>query len=619
MKTKIIYGILVVGLLFSISGCDEDYLNLYPEDDMSDETFFEQTSDYKTYVNGLYSNFLRSSTQYKVTKLEDGSDNLFEEDPNSAIMMQDESGEADETSSSWNNQYTYIRKVNYVLQNKDKIETREVETNQYIGEAFFIRAWHYFVLLQNFGGVPYIDQVLETDSEELYNTRESRDYIAQKVIDDLDSAIVLLGWKNDDYATAPRINKESALLMKTRVGLYEGSWEYYHGNKGTVFQAEGLDGTAFLEQAVEAGDVLMAYQGTNIYMGSTDQEYYDVFNRDDYYDIDGAFLYKHYDVASEVYSLAIQGASASFAAGITSTLVGTYLMTDGKPESISGVEYDYTYQGSLIEAKDPRLGQTIYSPDNGAYGDWLGYDPNDDAIIEASYAPLTYSAQGMGGYKIIKFVPTSAYSKTYCDMDDVILRYGEALLNYAEAKAILGTISQSDIDNTVNVLRDRAGMPHLSMAEANAWSVSYSESDGYDPSADNILNEIRRERRVELALEGFRRTDLKRWAIYEDVINGYKPVGAYYQEHADYWNDSEAMEALGLTDSEVSGVYCILGDNVDVIGEYVNPYWKNSYFTESGIGYYINPDRDYLNSIPTQEIDFYEENGVTLEQNPGWF
>lgn len=204
-------------------------------------------------------------------------------------------------------------------------------------------------------------------------------------------------------------------------------------------------------------------------------------------------------------------------------------------------------------------------------------------------------------------------------MDDLILRYGEALLNYAEAKAILGTISQSDIDNTINVLRDRIGMAHLSMAEANGWGVSYAESEGFDPSADNILNEIRRERRVELALEGFRRTDLKRWAVYEDVINGYKPVGAYYQELEDYWNDTEALSALGLSTSQIEGVYCSVGETVGVTGEYVNPYWKNTYFTESGTGYYIDPDRDYLSSIPTQEIDFYEENGVTLEQNPGWF
>lgn len=619
MKTKIIYGMLIVSLLFSISGCDEDYLNEYPQDAMSDETYFEQTSDYKTYVNGLYSNVLRSSTQYKVKKLEDGSDNLYVEDPNSAIMMHSESGEADETSSSWNNRYTYIRNVNYLLDNKDKIATREVETDQYIGEAFFIRAWHYFVLLQNFGGVPYIDQVLETDSEELYSTRESRDYIAQKIIDDLDSAIVLLGWKNEDYATAPRINKESALLMKTRVGLYEGSWEYYHGNKGTVFQVDGADGTDFLEQAVEAGDELIAYHGANLYIGSTGREYYDTFNRDDYSDITGAFLYKHYDTGSGVNSSANQGCSGSFAAGITSTLVGTYLMTDGKPESISDVEYDYTYQGSLIETRDPRLGQTIFNPDIGSLEDWLGFYTYSEALVEARYMPLVYTEQGLGGYRIIKGAPTSCISKWYCDEDDLILRYGEALLNYAEAKAILGTISQTDIENTVNVLRDRVGMTHLSMAEANAWSISYSESDGYDPSADNILNEIRRERRVELALEGFRRTDLKRWAIYEDVINGFKPVGAYYQELEDYWNDADTLRDAGLTDSQILAVYLTLGENVDVTGELVNPYWQNSYFYESGAGYYIDPDRDYLSSIPTQEIDFYEENGVTLEQNPGWF
>lgn len=614
MKMKLIYGILVAGLLFSISSCDEDYLNEYPQDAMSDETFFEQTSDYKTYVNGLYSNVLRGNSRWS---LENGSDNYIAEDPSSAIMMQDESGEADETSSSWNNRYTYIRKVNYVIQNKDKIETREEETNQYIGEAFFIRAWHYFVLLQNFGGVPYIDEVLETDSEELYNVRESRDYIAQKIIDDLDSAIVLLGWKNEDYATAPRINKESALLMKTRVGLYEGSWEYYHGKKGTKFQVEGSDGSNFLEQCISAGEELMAYQGTDIYKGSTGAEYYDLFNREDYSSVAGAFLYKHYDSDYDVY-ISTRNGVMSYLAGITHSAVSSYLMTDGKPESISSVDYDYTYQGSLIENRDPRLGQVIYSPDRGPFDEFIDYISHE-SVTGALYMNMNYTYDGKGGYKIIKGTPYITESLDICSEDDVILRYAEALLNYAEAKAILGTITQSDIDNTVNVLRDRVEMAHLNIAEVNAWSVTYSESDGFDPSADNVLNEIRRERRIEFMLEGFRRTDIKRWAIYEDVINGYKPVGAYYKELEDYWNDYDKVLAAGYSEDQYKSFMLVLGDNVGVTGEYVNPYWKNTYFMESGTGYYIDPDRDYLSSIPTKEIDFYEENGVTLEQNPGWF
>jgi hypothetical protein len=618
MKTKIIYGIFIIGLLFSLSACDEDYLNEYPQDAMSDETFFEQTSDYKTYVNGLYSNVLRSVSSNRWNSLENGSDNFFNETPSSVLMQQSESGEADETSTTWNNKYTYIRNVNYVLDNKDKIEVREVETDQYIGEAFFIRAWHYFDLLQAFGGVPYIDEVLETDSEELYNTRESRDYIAQKIIDDLDSAIVLLGWKNEDYATAPRINKESALLMKTRVGLYEGSWEYYHGNKGTDFQVEGADGSDFLEQVVDAGDVLMAYQGTSIYKGSTDYEYYDLFNREDYSDVAGAFLYKHYDTGSDVNYTGTRSAICAYYAGITSTAVNDYLLIDGKPESVSDIHFDYTHQDSLIDAKDPRLDQTIYSPDRGAYNEYIDYISAEN-LTGALYVNLNSSYDGEGGYRIIKGVPYTTETLDLSSQDDIILRYGEALLNYAEAKAILGTISQTDIDNTVNVLRDRVGMPHLSVAEANAWSITYSESDGYDPAGSNVLNEIRRERRVELLLEGFRRDDLKRWAIYEDVINGYKPVGAYYQELEDYWNDYDKVIAAGYSEGEYTTYKLILGSNVDVIGEFVNPYFKNSYFYEEGDGYYINPNRDYLNSIPKQEIAFYEEYGVSLEQNPGWF
>lgn len=619
MKLKILYIFIFTGLLFSITACDEDFLDRYPEDAMSDATFFIKSSDFKTYVNGLYNSVLGAG--HIVSSGENGTDNFVMESPGSNEMQHSSSGAANETNSTWNNRYTYIRQVNYVLASKDKLEVRDDEANQYIGEAHFIRAWHYYVLLQTFGGVPYIDEVLETNSEELFKTRDSRDYIASMIIKDLDSAIVLMDWKNEGFATAPRINKESALAMKTRVGLYEGSWEYYHGRKDTPFKVEGSDGSDFLNAAVEAGDMLIEHQGASIYKGRAGFEYYDMFNKQDYSTVTGAFLYKHMD-----YSLGVYGnhglGSASYYGGLTKSAVYNYLMADGKPESVSSEVYDYTTLSSLIEARDPRMNQTIYSPARGNFSDYAGqFSP---LIAENStkgpYMDLINSYTGRGGYKVFKGMRDHYVDKWGDNQDELMIRYAEALLNYAEAKAILGTITQSDIDNSINVIRDRIGMVHLNIGEANGWGVTYDVSDGYDPTASNILNEIRRERRVELILENFRRTDLKRWAIYEDVVNGYKPVGAYYQEFEDFWNDDERVLAAGYTESQLSSLRLYPGQNIDVTGEDINPLWKNADFIASGRGYYIDPNRDYLKAIPKTEIDFYEqEGGVILEQNPGWF
>ncbi len=617
MNIKTLYTIAAIGLLISVTACEDDFLDRYPEDAMSDATFFTKASDFRTYVNGLYGTILRNTPNVPI--LENGTDNLFAEKPAGSEMQHAQSGIANQTNAVWNGNYTNIRKVNYLLDNKGKITEREIEVNQYIGEAFYMRACYYISLLETFGGVPYIDKVLETDSPELFKERESRTFIALEIMKDLDSAAANMGWKGEGFALAPRLNKESALLMKTRVGLFEGSWEYYHGRKNTPFKADGKDGLNFLNLAVTAGDALIAKQGTNIYKGRAGFEYYDLFNRQDYSDVAGAFLYKHFDAALSV-SEDHQTSLLSWTCGLTNDAVKNYLMSDGKPEGVSDVTYDYKYQGSVIAARDPRLNQTIYSPARGPFANMITWQGG--ASESASYSPymdLNNTFGGQGGYMIIKGMLNHYVDRWSDNQDNLILRYGEALLNYAEAKAILGTITQSDIDKTVNVLRDRVGMAHLSMSEANSWLVTYEVSKGFDPTASNILNEIRRERRAELLLEDFRKMDLKRWAIYEDVINGYKPVGAYYQELADWWNNRDLVLAAGYSPSQLNSLKLTIGQNINVTGEYVNHFWKEADFTAAGRGYYISPLRDYLSAIPKVEIDFYKSKaGVVLLQNPGW-
>jgi starch-binding outer membrane protein, SusD/RagB family len=617
MKKNInIFKTLILCLFFVLVACEDDFLDKYPKDAMSDETFFNNASDYKTYSNGLYNSILRSfSNRWRTW--EDGSDNLITTNPNGSLMQHSVSGEAPETNAIWNNNFANIRKVNYMLGNKNKAN-RDAAVNHYIGEAFFIRSWYYFNLLQEFGGVPYIEKVLETDSPELFKTRDSRDLIASKIIEDLDSAIVLMQWKGEGEAKAPRLNKESALLMKTRVGLFEGSWQYYHGRKNTPFKMNDKNGIEFLSKVIEAGEILISRQGSNIFNGPTGAEYYDLFNRDDYNSISGAFFYKHYDVSSGVWASSRQHFT-SYEAGLTKEAVYSYLMIDGKPEDISTIEYDYTNQNSLIKARDPRLNQTIYAPERGPFNETWDFIAFEN-ITGAIYSNLNIQWAGKGGYTIFKGAPYSAVTLDQNNLDDLILRYGEALLNYAEAKAILGNITQDDINKTINVLRNRVSMVPMDMAEVNSWVVDYPEKLGYDPSASNVLNEIRRERRVELMLEGFRTTDIKRWALYEVVFNGYKPKGAFYQEYADYWNNHDNLREAGFPENSFNNFRLEIGQTIDTIGEYINPFWRHADFTPTGRGFYIDPDRDYLQAIPRKEIEFYRERGgVELEQNPGWF
>lgn len=604
--------------ILSLSACKKNFLDRIPGDQISDQTFFLKASDFQNYVNGLYG-YIEPTNMANRWSVEEGSDNVVTgNNPASSLMRQSVSGLAPNSSGTWNSAYANIRSVNYLIQNKDK-DPGDKSAQQYIGEAYFIRAFAYFNLLETFGGVPYIDKVLSTDSKDLYKPRESRDVIAKKIIDDLDTAISKLNWKGVGGAVSGRINKETALSFKTRVALYEGSWEYYHGRAGTPFKVEGKDGRDFLNEVVKAGDTLIANSGVKVYVGSPGFEYESLFNQGDYANIPGVFFYKHFDNSlGIIYSW--REMLVGFSQAPTKNAIDAYLMKDGKPEEISSITYDKANQSSLLRARDPRLAQSVYPPDEGGYTD-LFHGFTTEQSFNTRYPDLNNSYFPNGsGYRLIKGTAFTAISLDISETDQIIIRYAEALLNYAEAKAILGTLTQSDIDKTVNVLRGRVKMVPMNMGEVNAWGINYSERNGFDPSAPNVLNEIRRERRVELMFEGFRSDDIKRWALYDKVINGYKPVGAYFQEIFDYWNNNDTLTKAGLSLADINGKHLVEGKNVGRSGDYIRSFWRSADFSDAGQGYYISPLRDYLSPVPKDEIELYKQKaGVTLAQNPGWF
>ncbi len=612
------YRSIILGLFITM-GCAE--LDLTPEDVPSDATFFTQATDFRNYMNGLYPSISPSSTSWREGA--SSSDNfVIGNERNGTIYQWNNSGVASNTSGTWNSNYNNIRNANYLLDNVDKVATRDDVVDHYIGEAHYARAWYYFTLLQAFGGVPYIDRALGTEDPDLYKPRESRDFIAEKIIEDLDMAIDLMQWQGTGSATAGRLNKEAALVLKTRVGLFEGSWEYYHGREGTPFAVPGNDGTAFLQAAVETGDMLID-KGVTLFTGRPGHVYTDLFVQENYTGVPEVYFWRGYDVGLGVTNATTRATLNWQGGSPTKSAVDNFLLSDGLPEGLSAVNYDYTSQASLISAKDPRLQEIIYGPQRGSARDFFSSEglPLGDVNRDNVFPVMTGNFGGpFGGYATYKHGVISTVNLDANSTDAVILRAGEALLNYVEAKAILGTVTQTDIDNTINVIRDRVGMVHMNLGDVNSWAIIYSENEGYDPTASNILNEIRRERRVELLLEGFRNSDLKRWAIYEDVINGYKPQGAYFQELQDYWNDEANVLAAGFPASQLEELKLVIGVTADTLGEYVNPLWRDSDFAdEFARGYYINPDRDYLESIPNNEIEFYMESaGVDLEQNPGW-
>lgn len=620
MKMKYISIMTMFASVSLLSGCS-DFLEKYPQDAMSDQDYFTKDTDLEYYMNGLYGGILRSANSYKWSNLNTANDDWAGNSPSGTLMQHSTSGLASETSDTWNNAYDYIRKVNYFLENAYRVPDMGKIGKHYLGEGYYCRAVKYFDLLQTFGGVPYISKVLNVDSEELYTPRSSRKEIAEKIVADLDSAILYCDWKGEGEASAGRINKEAALVMQSRVALYEGSWEYYHGKKGSKFQVQGSDGSVFLKKGIEAGEQLIEKYGSNIYRGSSENEYFDYFNQSDYEKIQGAFLYKVYSRSLGIINNWGRCYAEGVNAGLTKSAIDAYVMSDGKPVEVSRVTLDNQTMNELCTKKDPRLSQTIWYPAKGRFFDYLGAV---DHAYKTSYPGLIISQQRNPAYTGFRIWKGTSFDPEEIDngeVDDLILRYEEGLLNYVEAKAILGLVTQDDLDKTINVIRSRVNMPSMSLSEVNGWSIDYDKRNGYDPSAPNVVNEIRRERRVELMLEGLRFMDIKRWAMLDDVFNGWKPVGAYAQEYVDYWNNPERLAEDGFDWKSPEEVKLEKGINYDTIGDYINPFFKHADFQpNSGRGYYVNPDRDYLSSIPREEITLYKNKGnVTLEQNPGWF
>lgn len=620
MKMKYISIMTMLASVSLLSGCS-DFLEKYPQDAMSDQDYFTKDTDLEYYMNGLYDGVLRSANSLKWSNLNTANDDWAGNTPSTTLMQHSTSGLASETSDTWNNAYDYIRKVNYFLENAYRVPDMGKIGKHYLGEGYYCRAVKYFDLLQTFGGVPYISKVLNVDSEELYTPRSSRKEIAEKIIADLDSAILYCDWKGEGEASAGRINKEAALVMQSRVALYEGSWEYYHGKKGSKFQVQGSDGSVFLKKGIEAGEQLIEKYGSNIYRGSSENEYFDYFNQSDYEKIQGAFLYKVYSRSLGIINNWGRSYAEGVNAGLTKSAIDAYVMSDGKPVEVSRVTLDNQTMNELCTKKDPRLSQTIWYPAKGRFFDYLGAV---DHAYKTSYPGLIMSQQRNPAYTGFRIWKGTSFDPAEIDngeVDDLILRYEEGLLNYVEAKAILGLVTQDDLDKTINVIRSRVNLPNMSLSEVNGWNIDYDKRNGYDPSAPNIVNEIRRERRVELMLEGLRFMDIKRWAMLDDVFNGWKPVGAYAQEYVDYWNNPDRLAADGFDWKSPEEVKLEKGINYDTIGDYINPFFKHADFQpNSGRGYYVDPDRDYLSSIPREEITLYKNKGnVTLEQNPGWF
>jgi hypothetical protein len=579
MTMKKIITFLIIAVLFL--GCNDDFLDRAPLSEIAPENSFNSAQDLELYTNSFYNDLPGFGSIIENDNLSDNV--LFNGVPLEQTGNRIIPAEAGSGGWSWGD----LRKVNIFFENYER-SPDETAKKEYSGVAYFFRALFYYNKLKRFGGVPWYDEVIGSDEMELLlKPRDSREFITQKIIEDLDKAISNL---NTDKSS-DRVNRWTALALKSRVCLFEGTFRKYHGGQG----ADEL-----LNLAQQAAKRVMDEGPYRLYStGNSNSDYRDLFASNDAKE-DEIMLTRRYSINLDV----INNINYYFTSptqsdvGLTKSIVDTYLLNDGSPfTSQSGFDtFDFAQES---QNRDPRMAQTIRTP---------GY-----TRIGGSSIVLPDFSASISGYQIAKFVNDESQDGFQTGYQDIpIFRFAEVLLNFAEAKAELGTLTQADIDASINLLRARVGMPGLNLANANASPDPVLQSRYSNVSGSNIgvILEIRRERRVELVLEGFRYDDLMRWRngkLLEEHFNGM-----YFSGLGQFDLDSNGSFDIELFQGspafntpqtlEIGGVIT-LSNGTD--GNLVPFADRTKKFDES---------RDYLYPIPSGDILL----NPNLDQNPNW-
>lgn len=570
MKTmnKIIIALLAMA---SFTACD-GLLNMTPEDTLSPGTFFSSATELQLWTDGFYTQ-LENADDVVATNADDNIDSEL------GAVLQGQRSAADESGWNWDK----LRSINYYLQHSDRCKDMAAR-NEYDGVAYFMRAYFYYVKVRRYGDVPWYNQVLTSvDQELLFKPRDDRGLVMDSIMNDLDKAIRLL----PAAKSTARVTKWTALALKTRVALYEGTYRKYRGMN---------DADKYLKQVAEAGEIFIKESGYKLYTtGNT--PYRSLFNSLDAC-TDEVILARLYSQTANVMH-GIPFAIKNGRQGFTKRFMNHYLMADGTRYSDKAGWQTDDFVAETTN-RDPRMQQTVLCP---------GYIQTGTSKVTAN--DLT----ALTGYQPIKFVGESKYdgaNKAFTDWP--LFRTAEVYLNYAEAKAELGTLTQNDLDISVNKLRARAKMPDLNMNEANATLDPLMQE--YYPNVTQSTNtgvilEIRRERTIELTMEGFRLWDIFRWKEGQQFTKPF--YGCYFPSEGEYDMDANGTNDLLLYTEDkgnFKGIAKKLGKDLIL----TNVTSGNIHALDK-IKVTWDESRDYLWPIPASERVV---TGGKLTQNPGW-
>ena len=585
--------ILTVVLTAGLTGCD--LLDTKPLSQISQTDYFKNETDLQLFSNPFYNNLLDKNPY-------DDQSDLIVCQTLSNEMLGGNKRTVPPSGGGWT--WTDLRRMNTLLEYSSQCPDEDVVT-KYNALTRFFRAFFYFEKVKRFGDVPWYDVQLGSADEALYKPRDSRELIMTKMIEDVDFAINEL---TSDVSTY-RVNRWAALALKAQFCLYEGTYRKYHN-----VNLEGHDYAYYLDLAAKAAKELIDDGPYKLYKtGNPEKDYLTLFAQENASQ-DEYILAIKFDYGLDIYhnATAFTLVPTQGRPGYTRKFINMYLMKDGTAFTDRTDGWQEMSFIDEVKDRDPRLAQSIRTP---------GYTRIGQTEVLAPDLGTSVT-----GYQPIKFVQDPTASGGQVDRNDrstcdiPVYRYAEVLLNYAEAKAELGTLTQADLDISVNEIRDRVGMPDLDMTKANANPDRYLSSEEYGFTNVNgtnkgVILEIRRERAIELMQEGFRFDDLVRWKA------GYcidQPItGMYFKGPGEYDLSGDGKTDLILYAEGTAKPDAGTGVMVYQIGAEITlsdgnwgylSYHKNVERTK------FNEERDYLYPIPTNDRSLNKN----LTQNPGW-
>ncbi len=537
--------ITILTLSFACIACNDNFLERYPLDKISDSNFWKSGADVEMYANQFYPTLYDARLAWY--SLDNFSDNQTPSTRNAYTWGE---YQVPASGGGWaKTDWAQIRSCNYALERIAGMP-QDATLPRAEAEIRFFKSFYYFEKLRKFGEVPWLEKSLATDAPELTAPRDSRQTVVTNILKDLDFAIEKL----PAASAADRLTKYAALALKTEVCLYEGTFRKYHNIAGGHNE--------LLRLAAASAETIMNANLFGIYStGNPQSDYFDLFVQ---YELKGnpeGVMVQRYITNKRMHNNVRQLGEPY--TGYSKDFVDSYLCADGLPISLSPLyKGDATFDAEFVN-RDPRMEQSIYQPtrpyrifDDGS----INYKTMPE--FNNNYTPTSYYIiKGYSPYERDRLPSTSI-------TDDFIFRYARVLLAYAEAKAELGEATQDVLDKTINLLRDRVAMPHLKV-EVGFTDPGWPK---WEVPVTPLLNEIRRERRIETCAEGTRWDDIVRWKAGK-LLENIKTV-------------------QGARDPQTTAPRVVY----------------------PGFGARTWNDKLYLYPIPTQELTLNPQ----LTQNPGW-